>query len=72
MRPGSGQYSAHFPKVVVAATVVAGDKGGHLPSAFSSLLSFVDVSLELKMGDQLSNQNMISAVVVVDYYDRYY
>ena len=36
-------------------------KGGHLPSAFSSLLSFV--SLELKMGDQLSNQNMISAVV---------
>ena len=59
MRPGSGQYPAHFPEVVAAS--VAGDKGGHLPSAFSSLLSFV--SLELKMGDQLSNQNMISAVV---------
>ena len=46
-------------------------KGGiyHLPFPL-----FWVLSLELKMGDQLSNQNMISAVmvvVVVDYYDRY-
>ena len=58
--------------VLVAATVSRRwQRGGiyHLPFPL-----FWVLSLELKMGDQLSNQNMISAVmvvVVVDYYDRY-